>query len=67
MTPTNARRAPHADIERDWDRFDPLYDEPRPLDWRELADLRLWIGAILWLIALGAFCVLLFTIVPAPR
>jgi hypothetical protein len=39
---------------REWDRRDVGYDDPLPLDWRELLDPWLWIGAVLVLVALVA-------------
>lgn len=49
------------------ERRDPDYDDPRPLEWRELCDPRLWVAAVVGVAAVIAFCVLLFTLVPGPH
>jgi hypothetical protein len=47
------------------ERLDPGYDDPRPLDWRELLDPWLWIGAVFVVVALVALCGLFIAVVPA--
>lgn len=48
------------------DRRDPGYDDPRPLDWRELLDPWLWLAAVAVLVGLVAFLGLVIAVVPGP-
>jgi hypothetical protein len=44
-----------------------LDNDPRPLEWGELRDPALWIGAVMVLIALGAMFVFMVATVPGPK
>lgn len=63
--PSNARRAPHASVEREWDRRDTS-DEPLPFDWREMLDPRLWFAALVLLAGLVAFSILMIAVLGEP-
>lgn len=41
-------------------------DQPRPFEWREMASVRLWLGAVIVFAGLVAFLALVFALVPGP-